>query len=111
MTGPPADRPCSNADGSAPPTIEVRTQEGLLLKRVATGAAAQLISRGWGEWRGRGRRQHVCLTSAAPLSSLHGWSGRDGTRPMRADQTCRIRVNGQLMGEKRSHREFIPTRQ
>ena len=109
MTGPPAERPCSNADGSARPTTEVRTEDGLLLKRVATGAAEQLVSRGWAEWRAKGRRRHVCLTPSAPLSSLQGWHGQDGTRPMRADQTCKIRVNGQLMGEKKSHREFIPT--
>jgi hypothetical protein len=108
MTGPPAAGPCSNADGSARPTTEVRTEDGLLMKRVATGAAEQLVSRGWGEWRGRGCRRHVCLTPAAPLSSLHGWRGQDGTRPMRADQSCNIRGNGQLMGEPKSHREFIP---
>ena len=30
----------------------------------------------------------------------------DGTRPMRADQTCKRYRNGQLMGDPKSHREF-----
>lgn len=38
------------------------------------------------------------------------WRGRYGTRPMRADQTCKVYAQGQLMGDPDSHREFIPIR-
>lgn len=105
------DRPeCgTNADASARPTVEVRSG-GQLIRRVAVGAAESLVSRGWAEWIGTGRRRYIQLTSAAPLSNLpnrHGWHGSDNTRPMRADgrQVC---AAGQVLGEPRSHREHIP---
>ena len=88
--------------------VEVRLNTGELIRRVAHGAADQLVLRGWAEWIGTGRRRYVRLTASAPLSSLYGWGGKDGTRDMRADQTCKIRGKGQLMGEPKSHREFIP---
>jgi hypothetical protein len=106
MTGPPAVRPTSNADGSARPLVEVRV-DGVLLKRVAPGAAEQIVGRGWGEWIGVGRRRYVRLAESAPLSALRGWRGKDGTRQVRAEGTM-TRAAGQRMGDSRSHREFIP---
>lgn len=96
-----------NAAGAARPTVEVRA-DGQLLRRIAPGAAETLVARGWGEWIGTGRRRYIRLTAAAPLSALPGWHGKDGTRPVRGDQTCRIYGQGQLMGTPQVLREFIP---
>lgn len=95
----------SNADTSAPLTIEVRANG--ILKHVSPGHAEMLVSRGWGEWIGSGRRRYVRLTDSAPVSALHGWGGRDGTRPVRADQTCRTYKSGQAIRDPRTHREFM----
>ena len=105
---PPAARPFPNAGTPAPPVgrvslVDVRVN-GALLKRVCQGAADQLVARGWAEWRGTGRRQHLELTDSAPVSSLHGWGSHDGTRPMCADGTGQ-RDPGQILGERRSHLE------
>jgi hypothetical protein len=96
----------ANADSSARPTVEVRA-DGKLFRRLPAGAAELLVTRGWAEWIGTGRRRYVQLTANAPLSALHGWRGRDGTRPMRGDGSF-IYGAGQLLGAPRSHREFIP---
>jgi hypothetical protein len=112
----PAVRPGTIAGTPAQPEgkvclIEIRLEDGKLIKRVAPAAAKQLVSRGWAEWRATGERRHLCLTADAPLSSLnHGWGGRDGTRPMRSSGTMRsdgtgLRNAGQLLGARRSHRE------
>jgi hypothetical protein len=102
----------SPADRSAPPAAGVRLVEvrfgDELLKRVAPAAADQLVSRGWGEWIGSGRRRYVRLTQAAPVSALHGVRGHDGTAALAADHTCKVYRDGQLMGAPRSHREFLP---
>jgi len=102
----------SNADQSAPPAAELRLVEvrfgDALLKRVATGAADQLVSRGWGEWIGSGRRRYVRLTESAPVSSLHGVRGYDGTCRLKAEGRGRVYDPGQVIGESRSHREFLP---
>jgi hypothetical protein len=46
---------------------------------------------------------------AAPLSALPWWgNGGDGTQPLRADHTCKIYSDGQLMGNSRMMREFPP---
>lgn len=97
----------ANAADAALPTVEVRA-EGQLLRRIAPGAAEVLVTRGWGEWIGTGRRRYVRLTANAPLSALPGWRGKDGTRPMRGDGSFRY-GNGQLLGQPQSHREHIPT--
>jgi hypothetical protein len=96
----------SNAGEPARPTVEVRA-DGQLIRRVSPGAAEALVSRGWAEWIGTGRRRYIRLTESAPLSSLPGWSGRDGTRPMRGDGSY-IYADGQLLGDPRSHREHTP---
>jgi hypothetical protein len=108
MTGPPAARP-TNAGPTAPPAVEVRYIDGALWRRVAPGAADQLVARGWAKWHGTGRRRHVALTDSAPISSLMGTGGRYGTRAMRADGTGQ-RAAGQVLGERRSHLELIPPR-
>lgn len=95
----------TNADVSARPAIEVR-RDGQLISRVSDGDAAQLISRGWGEWRGPGSRRHVALTAAAPIASYKSWGGKDGTRPLRGDASCRIYKAGQVMGDPKTVREF-----
>jgi hypothetical protein len=97
----------SNATDAARPTVEVRA-DGQLLRRIAPGAAEMLITRGWGEWIGTGRRRYVQLTASAPMSALPGWRGKDGTRPMRGDGSFRY-GDGQLLGDPQSHREHIPT--
>ena len=84
--------------------FDVRTADGSLLKRVSRGAAEELLSRGWAEPIGRGKRQYVRLTESAPLSSLHGWGSRTATRPMRGSE-------GQLLvcGDKRARLEHSNT--
>lgn len=98
----------SNADSSAQPATEVRA-DGKLIRRVSEGAAETLVARGWAEWIGTGRRRYVQLTAAAPLSALPSWPGRDGTRPVRADHTCRFYADDQLMGDPALFREFPTT--
>lgn len=105
MNSPPAVRP-SNAGNPAPPTVEMRLDGGLF-RRVSAAQADQLVNRGWAQWRGTGRRQHLELTDAAPVSALFGMRGKFGTRPMRADGRGR-RAAGQFLGEPRSHLEQIP---
>lgn len=102
---PPEMAPPSIAGDPARPTVEVRL-DGALMRRVAIGSAEQLISRGWAQWAGSGSRRYVALTAAAPVSALPGWKGRDGTKPVTADQTCRRYEPGQLMGDPRRYREF-----
>jgi hypothetical protein len=108
MNGPPGAQPATNADASALPVVEVRT-DGKLIACVTEADAAYVVSRGWGEWRGTGNRRRVALTSSAPLSALaglRGWHGKDGTRVMRADGRGE-RARGQVLGEGVSHREHI----
>jgi hypothetical protein len=100
----------SIAGSPARPGVEVRA-DGVLLKRVSAGAADELVSRGWGEWIGTGRRRYLRLTESAPVSALHGWRGGDGTQPLRGDRTCKRYGDGQLMGDPRRLREFIPQHQ
>jgi len=112
---PPAARPMSNAEGSAPPSrelslVEVRAEKGRLIKRVAEGGAQELVSRGWAEWIGTGGRRYVSLTAAAPMSERHGWrGGSHTTRAIRADGRGDL-ARGQLLGDPNSHQEFIPNR-
>lgn len=102
----PAARSAQPAAGVS--LVDVRLDGGALLKRVAVGAAEMLVGRGWGEWIGTGRRRYLRLTGSAPLSALHGVRGHgDRTRPVVADQTCRIYADKQLMGAPKSHREFV----
>jgi len=96
-----------NAGLPAPPTVEVRV-DGELIRRVSEGSADMLVSRGWAQWRGGGRRRHLELSPRAPVSAFPGWKGKDGTRAMRADQSCEKYGAGQVMGDPRSHREFVP---
>lgn len=104
---PPNGPALTHATSVARPGVEVRSA-GQLIRRVAPGAAETLVSRGWGEWIGTGRRRYIRLTPDAPLSSLAGWRGKDGTQPMRGDGGF-IYGDGQLLGDPRSHREHIPT--
>lgn len=109
MKPPPAARP-SNAGIPAAPTFQV-CLDGGLLRRVSREAAEELLSRGWAEWRGRGRRRYLELTEIAPLSSLFAMRGKYGTRVMRADGSLESgggRAVGQVLGERRSHLEPIP---
>jgi hypothetical protein len=107
MNSPPAARPeTTNAGDPARPAIEVRV-EGALFRRVASGAAYQLVARGWAEWRGSGGRRYIVLTAAAPLSAFPSWRGSTGTRVMRADGMGQ-RAIGQVLGERRSHLEHVP---
>ena len=79
------------------------------MPRVSPADAETLCRRGWAEWLGTGTRRHLRLTPAAPLrvtAPLYS----DGTRPVRADGTCKYYGAGQLMGEKISHREHVPLR-
>ncbi|MBZ5727446.1 MAG: hypothetical protein LAP87_20925 [Acidobacteriia bacterium] len=100
-----AARRGANADVSARPGIEVRA-DGVLIRRVAPGAADALVARGWGEWMRTGRRRYVRLTEAAPLSSFGSRHVGDGTRPLCADQTCKTYGDNQVMGDPRKIREF-----
>jgi hypothetical protein len=99
----------SNAGVPALPVVEVRTQDGELMKRIAIGEADKLVALGWGEWMRTGRRRYMRLTASAPVSSLHSWRGRDGTRPMRADGSLECAA-GQLLGDPKKIRDFIPVR-
>jgi hypothetical protein len=93
----PAARPASPADRSAQPTVEVR-HDGLLIKRIAPGAAEELVGREWAQWIGTGRRRYIRLSDTAPLSCLHGWTGGNHTtRAARAGGSLR-RAAGQRLG-------------
>jgi len=90
------------------------TDRGLTRKQTAemTGYAektlANLSMLGQGPPM-RKYRGHCIYLESEVLAWLRSLPVAGGARPVRADQTCSIRVNGQLMGEKKSHREFIPT--
>ncbi len=95
------------ADVSAPQKVELRRDDGTLVKRVARGDAEQLVALTWAEWVGSGRRRYARLTSSAPPSSRASWSGRDGTQRIKADGSCQ-RAAGQFIGDPRIRREFRP---
>jgi hypothetical protein len=103
---PPATRPVSIAEGSAPPAVELRL-DGALWRRITASQADSIAARGWGEWIGTGRRRYLALTDTAPISSLLGLGGKTGTRTMRADGSGQ-RAAGQVLGARRSHLELIP---
>jgi hypothetical protein len=105
VRAPPPTGPASTVGLPAPPRVEVRA-DGVLIRRVSLGAAEELVARGWGEYCRTGRRRYVRLTECAPLSSLQSRLIGDGTRPVRADQTCRLYGDGQLMGDPSKMREF-----
>jgi hypothetical protein len=92
-------------DASTPHEVPVRRNGGLF-RMASPTEAAKLVTASLGVWRGSGNRLHVELTSDRP--SAHGAvpRGSDGTRPVRADETCRTYGYGQLLGDRRSHREF-----
>jgi hypothetical protein len=95
----------THADASALLTVEVRL-DGALIRRVSADGADELVRRGWAEYRSTGRRRHVALLPGAPLSSYAGLRGRDGTRPVRADGTCKRYGHGQVIGHPVGNREF-----
>ena len=74
------------------------------MPRVNLADAGTLCARGWAEWIGTGTRRHLRLTAVAPLRKLSPLY-RDGTRPVRADHTCRVYGPGQLMGNIHTLRE------
>jgi hypothetical protein len=107
MNSPPPARPISNAEGSAPPAVDLRLN-GALWRQITRGQADSIVARGWGRWQGTGRRRCVALTDTAPISSLGGeLGGKFGTRTMRADGSGQ-RAAGQALGERKSHLELIP---
>ena len=106
MNSPPAVRPISNAEESAPPAVDLRL-DGALWRQITRGQADSIVARGWGRWQGTGRRRCVALTDTAPISSLLGPGSKTGTRTMRADGRG-DRDPGQALGERRSHLELIP---
>jgi len=67
------------------------------MPRVALADAETLIARGWAEWRGKGTRRHLQLTSDAPLRRMPRQSAA-GVRRDRADHTCRIYGDRQPFG-------------
>lgn len=95
----------TNAATAARPEIEVR-QGRVLFKRISPSSADVMVRRGWAYWVGTGSRRWLALTEAAPLSWLP--TSRDGTRPIRADQSCKHHAPGQVIGHPRANREFIP---
>jgi hypothetical protein len=93
------------------PTVEVRDHKGGLLAMIERSQAAVLLMRGWAEPVGNRTVKYLRLTPKAPLRASTGGSWLGGsctTRPMRADQTCKLFGDGQLMGARRSHREHKP---
>lgn len=98
----------TNAAEAAPPTVEVRDDDGLLLPRVSAANADLLYARGWARWSGKGARRHLTLSADAPLRLVPPGS-RSGTRRDRADQTCNSYVSGQPFGGPHQI-EFIPIR-
>ncbi|MBZ5677502.1 MAG: hypothetical protein LAP61_24935 [Acidobacteriia bacterium] len=88
------------AEAAAPPAVEVRF-DGRLWRRVSAGAAETILKRKWGDWSGTGNHRYVALNDSAPISSLAGQPGRDGTRPSRGSA-------GQTLGDPKIRREFIP---
>lgn len=101
-------RICSTGDRIPTPALVVcLDSENNPMPRVSPADAGSLCARGWAEWIGTGTRRHLRLTAAAPVRNFAPLY-RDGTRPVRADQTCRLYAQGQLMGNSRTLREHAP---
>ena len=78
--------PRSPADTSAPPTIELRNDNGDLVHRVHPERAAKIVSSLLGEWIGSGRRRYVRLAKSVPTLP-GGWrGGGNTTQRVRNDQ-------------------------
>jgi hypothetical protein len=77
------------------------------MPRVSLGDAELLCRRAWAHWRGTGSRRHIQLTAAAPVCNAAPLRP-DGTRPVRADGTCKHCGPGQLLGNRRLLREHCP---
>jgi hypothetical protein len=68
-------------DGPAPQMIELRSQDGDLVRKVHAAAAQGIVDRTLGEWVGSGRRRYVRLAKAlhAPATSVGAWYGGSKT--------------------------------
>jgi hypothetical protein len=100
---PPLPSPGTIAGSPAPRPVELRTDGGVLVQIIPASSAEILVSRGWADWIGSGRRRHLRMTDAAPLTEFHG-RGRPGVRAVRADGTCIVYTCGQKMGSLVEHR-------
>ncbi|MGH9622338.1 MAG: hypothetical protein ACRD45_21855 [Bryobacteraceae bacterium] len=81
----------------------MRNHAGDLIRKTHAENAEALVSRGLGEWIGRGDKRYVRLSESAPtLQTAQGWRGGSNT-------TQRIRTDaGIIVGAPKSGLEHKP---
>ena len=90
--------------------VSVFGLNGTVVNIVPGGVAAKIaVVDGNAAFVGIGHRKRIRYIRPKAIK-IERWSGADGTRPVRADQTCSIYANGQLMGNARTLREFTANR-
>ena len=108
-----------------PETVEVRNQNGVLVARIEPAQASELLTLGWAEpigggcapfWINRYSRntrvnkrhmKYLRLTKKAPpyLRPDSKWMCPTTTQVVRADRSCKIYNDGQLMSGSQSRRD------
>ena len=87
----------SNGDCIPKLTIPVCDDANRPLPHISLADAEFLWRVGWGEWIGSGSRQHLRLTSSAPLRLMAGDSRRTTAREHAAGGTRANYAAGQLL--------------
>lgn len=115
MTGPPAgpaQLPGTNPANARPVPkrrYDVRSADG---RRFLFEVTAEQGARGIAEGvfiLARARSGDYLKRTADRRIGRDYWVGTNFTQPVRADGTCKIYKPGQLMGDRRRMREFIPS--
>jgi hypothetical protein len=117
MTGPPAARPIQppgTNPASATPVpkrrYDVRSADG---RRLLFEVTAEEGARGIAERvfiLANARSGAYLKRTADREMGRPSWGGTNFTRPVRGDGTCKTYQPGQLMGDRKRLREFIPVR-
>jgi hypothetical protein len=117
LTGPPAVRPdqlpgTNPADGTLLPKrrYDVRSAAG---KRLLFTVTAEHAAFGIAEGvfvLAHARSGAYLKRTADRENARQAWPSVNYTRPMRADSSCKTYQSGQLMGDPKRLREFVPVR-